>query len=189
MSKRIKRECVSMRKCSALLFVVVMLSALLCSCALGGEGVTMDKDQRKVNQKFEEVLTALQTQDSSTLRLLFSEESLQKAEAFDETVPELFVYFEGSVESVNDWGACYVETSKEDNQIVQSMEATYDVKTTKGDFRFAVRYVAQDTVNPNNVGIHSLYIVKAQDDSSLEYAYWGDGKFTPGIHIGIPNAE
>lgn len=45
----------------------------------------------------------------------------------------------------------------------------------------------QDTANIDNLGIHSLYIIKSEEDTDISFAYWGDGKDTPGINIGIKN--
>ena len=52
-------------------------------------------------------------------------------------------------------------------------------------YRIAIQSFTVDTANPNNVGIWSLYIIKAEDDEDPYSAYRGDGKYTPGIHINI----
>lgn len=173
-------------KLSVFLILILALASLLCACGWG-EVDTMDKDRRNANQKFQNILEAVQKRDDSTLRSLFSKESIQNTHNFDEKTGELFSYFQGDVESVNDWGGCYVETSKEDDNIYQVIEATYDVKTTEGVFRFAIQYISQDSSNPKNVGVNSLYVIRVEANEVLEYAYWGDGRFASGIHIDIPN--
>ena len=81
------------------------------------------------------------------------------------------------------------ESRKENDEILQIMDSTYDVKTTKSEYRITIQYVVKDTANNDNVGIHSLYIIKTAEDITSQSAYWGDGKHTPGINIGIKNAE
>ena len=177
-----------MKKMSVL-FLTLILELFLSACSLGGNGMIMDNDQKIANDKFEEIIEVIQSQNSDMLTALFSKESIDNEETFNNSVEKLFEYFTGTVESYDDWGACHVETTKEDDQILQIMESTYDVKTTECEYRFAVRYIAKDTVNSDNVGVQSLYVIRMQDDIYTEYAYWGDGKYTPGINIGIPNAE
>ncbi len=151
----------------------------------------VDNDQRTAEEKVEEVLNAIQSKNNDMLTSLFSEVSLNKAATFDESVQELFDYFEGTVESYDEDGiGTFADTTKEIHRIVQIMESSCDVETTECKYRFAIQYVTKDTANRRNLGLHSLYIIKVQDDDTYpEYAYWGDGEFTPGIHIGIPNTE
>lgn len=177
-----------MRK-SAKLVLILITGAILCSCSLGGNAVMTDNDQRIANEKFEEILEVIQSENKERLRTLFSKESLKEAKAFDASVNELFDYFNGKVKLYDDWGGPFVETIQEDDCILQMMESTYDVETTECEYRFAIRYIIRDTTNINNVGIQSLYIIKLEDDSNPQYAYWGDGKNTPGININIKNVE
>jgi len=167
------------------------MSVLLCSCSFSEGEFDLQKssEQKVANKKFEEILEVLQSQNGDSLYSMFSANSIKSTEGFDKTINELFKYFIGEVKSYDDWGACYVETSKENDEIIQVMESTYDVKTTAYEYRFAIRDIVINTVDSNDIGIQSLYIIKKVDDAYPEYAYWGDGKFTPGINIGIPNIE
>ena len=149
----------------------------------------MDRDQKIANDKFEKILESIQSKNEDMMISVFSKESLKKIGSLDESVNALFDYFNGTVESYDDWVGPFVETTKENDQTIQIMEATYDVKTTECTYRFAIRYLSEDTENANNIGVQSLYVIKMEDDIGPEYAYWGDGKFTSGIHIGVPNIE
>jgi hypothetical protein len=170
-----------------LLFLMVMCT-FLCGCSFLDSSAILDHGQELANQKFDQVLTSVQSKDADKLKRLFSDACKKDVDNLDASITELFSYFIGNVEAVDDWGACYAETSKEDNQVFQAIEATYDVKTDAGTYRFAIRIISEDTKNSDNIGVQSLYIVKA-DDTSLEYACWGDGRFTPGIHIGVENSD
>lgn len=146
-----------------------------------------NNEQKIANKKFDEILEALETKDKEQLTALFSKESLRVAEEFDSSVNELFDFFEGEVESYDDWGAQEVSTSYENDEIIQIIESTYDVKTTDCEYRFAIIYIYKDTADSDNVGVKSLYVIKKEDDIDPEYAYWGDGKNTPGININVQN--
>ncbi|MBO5321264.1 MAG: DUF5104 domain-containing protein [Clostridia bacterium] len=174
-----------------LLFLLsILISAIVLSSCSGGEGnLSLDKDFSVAKEKNEIILEALESQSNELLTMQFSTEYVNNTSGFSATVEELFDYFNGEVLSYNDWGGPLVETTKENDQVFQTMEATLDVQTTECEYRLAIKYVTKDTSNPKNVGVHSLYVIKANDDICLEYAYWGDGKFTPGINIGIPNIE
>lgn len=149
----------------------------------------VDYDRKIANKKFEELTSAIQMRDEEQLTSLFSKESVKTSVEFDKAIEELFDYFEGSVESYDDWGGLYVSTEREEDQVLQVIESSYDVITTESEYRFAIQYVTKDTLNPDQVGVRSLYVIKMEDDTDPQYAYWGDGKNTPGINIGIPNAE
>lgn len=170
------------------LLLVVFLEILLCSCVWKGETMVNDNDQQIINSHFDRILTSIQTHDKEVLLSAFTQDCHLELNVSDETIERLFDYFAGEVEEYYDWGGPYVETSKENGQIVQIAEATYDVKTTVCTYRFAMRYFLQNTENPEHIGIESLYIIKASEDIDISYAYWGDGAYTPGINIGIPNS-
>lgn len=170
-------------------FLVVLLSTVMSSCSWRENGKKVDNDRKIANQQLDNVVEAIRQQDTDALTVLFSGTALKKASGFGEAATELFGYFEGELVSYDDWAGPYVSTEREWNYVLQIMESTYDVKTTECDYRIAIRYVAQDTSNKQNVGIESLYIIRSDKDEDLSLAYYGDGKFTPGINIGIPNCK
>lgn len=170
------------------LLLVVLLGISLCSCVLKEESMMKNKDRRTADKQLQMIMDAIQTHDREKLLSLFTEDSYYEANKSDETVEELFDYFRGEIKELDDWGGPYVETSRENDYIIQIAESTYDIKTTVSEYRFAIRYIIQDTKNPQNIGVESLYIIRTADDTDTSYAYWGDGTFAPGIHIGIPNS-
>ena len=97
----------------------------------------------------------------------------------------LFDYYRGEFVSYDDWGGPGVEQSVDNGRKKKEMYSTYDIKTSEQMYRIAIQSFTVDTANPNNVGIWSLYIIKAEDDEDPYSAYRGDGKYTPGIHINI----
>lgn len=172
----------------AILILVLLLEVSLCSCEVKGEGMLRSYDQRTADKQLDAILDAIHRSDEDALIALFSENSRSVLTSSNGTIVELFLYFEGDVEGYCDWGGPYVETTKENGQVIQTYESTYDVRTTACEYRFAIRYISKNTVEPNSVGIESLYVIKKAEDIDAAYAYWGDGLSTPGINIGIPNA-
>ena len=62
------------------------------------------------------------------------------------------------------------------------LETSYDVKTDETTYHIAIKEFIKDDFDPNNIGLYSLYII----DSKIweySYAYWGGGKWIPGINI------
>lgn len=145
----------------------------------------VDNDHRKAQETIEFVLDAIQAKDKDKLKSLFGKTALTQIQSFDDSVETLFYYFDGVVVSYDDGAGPFVETSKDENLIHQIMESSFSVKTDLCEYRFAMQYITKG--NQVDIGIVSLYVIKSQDDVNLDYVYWGDGKFTPGIHIAIPN--
>lgn len=117
-----------------------------------------------------------------------SKNAISESKNFAQSVTGLFDFYEGDFISYNDWGGPEVFTEREDGQIIKRMNSTYDVETSKEKYRIAIQNVVDDTTNSDNVGIRSFYIIKAENDTDLQFAYRGDGEYTPGIHFNIKNS-
>ena len=173
-----------MRKFTVVILIVITLF-FSSSCQQGGSMISKDTDHQKAQELIETVLKAIQDEDHQKLKSLFAQTTLNQLQSFDESVDELFYYFQGSVESFDDGAGPFVSTTKEDNLIFQLMESSFVVKTDVCEYRFAMQYITKG--HPENIGITSLYVIRTTDDKNLDYMYWGDGNFTPGIHIAISN--
>lgn len=148
-------------------------------------------DERShANAQMDKVLEAIKNKDKIAFKALFSPKAIAKTEDFDQSIIDLFDYFQGDFVSYNDWGGPATFRGINDDgtgRNWKSIESSYDVETSKQRYRFAIQDFIQDTADTDNVGIHSLYIIKTEDDTDINFAYWGDGKDTPGIHIGVKN--
>ena len=143
-------------------------------------------DSMIANERFEKVIEAIQNKDGDSLKALFSDKVLKETENLDETISELFNYFQGEMLSYNDWSAIGVDGGRNSEGIGRDwkrMRSTYDVKTSQDEYRFAMELITMDSADANNVGIRSLYVIRLEDDSNPKFAYRGDGKYTPGINI------
>ena len=168
-----------------------IIAFLFTSCSLGVPKMGMfDNDRSKSDKRFEQILDAIKTKNESALERLFSKKAISEAKDMNGSINELFIFFQGDVVSYNDWGGVASFGGKNDDGTGRnwySIQSTFDVKTSKEKYRFAIEEFTLDTADPNNVGILSLYIIKMKDDTDSQFAYHGDNKWTPGINFNIKN--
>ena len=177
------------KKVAITLLIIPVL--LLSSCSLGETYKftdSFDNDQEFAISLIDKVLETIQNKDCDSLKSLFSKNAISESKNFAQSVTDLFDFYEGDFISYNDWGGPEVFTEREDGQIIKQMNSTYDVETSKEKYRIAIQNVVDDTTNSDNVGIRSFYIINAENDTDLQFAYRGDGEYTPGINFNIKNS-
>ncbi len=143
-------------------------------------------DEKVAEKKAEQLFLAMESKDKEAIIELLSEVTINQALELDAQIDALFDYFDGEIVSYYDFcGGPYVSTSQENGLMTQYMESTYELKTTSCDYRICFGFTTIDDINEDNIGIKFIYIIKAADDPTPDYAYRGDGKMTSGIHIGL----
>ena len=165
------------------LFVIIL--EMCCSCNFGGKMVIVDNEHREAQKVIENFLNAVEKKDKEQIKTLFSENALKQAQYFDVSVDKLFDYCNGTVMHYDDGAGPFVETTKEEKWIYQVMESSFTVQMDTNEYRFALQFVTKG--EPDDIGISSVYVIKTSEDLNLDYLYWGDGLFTPGIQVAIPN--
>lgn len=160
----------------------LVITLLFTSC--GGLGM-FNNDKEVANAQMDKILNAIQKKNRTELESMFSKKAIVEAENFDQSISDLFDYFQGDFISYNDWGGPSGDETWDYGNKQKILYLSYDVKTSNQEYRFAIQDFTVDTANKNNVGIWSLYIIKMEDDTNPRYAYGGDDKSTPGINIGI----
>lgn len=135
--------------------------------------------------RFEELLNALDKDDLSAARSLFSLSEAQQQEGFDGALNHLFSYYEGTQEERI--RKTVYTTVKEDGKKARFYDSSWDVLTSKDVYRFATRWCVESGKGDASLGIRSLSILRFFDDANCKSLYWGDGLWEPGIHIAIPN--
>ena len=144
-------------------------------------------DEVMAEEMLDRLLTAMQEDDAKTLKSLFSDSAIATSKDFDADVSELLEYFDGKVVSVNtEFAPCNSDKMTGDHVEYTKLYPSYDVTTDKQTYRICFEYITEHVYEPNKIGVNSFYIIKFNDDCSPECTYWGDGKDTPGINIGIP---
>ena len=172
-----------MKKVIASLLAMVSLFFSGCMNSL----MYMDEAQ-VISRQLDSVLEFLQAGDKESFISLFSLTAINSA-GFSENVNALFDYYEGDNASYYDDQCAMSGKEREDSQVKEEIWNSYDVTTSEETYRIMIYLITRDDACPENIGIYSLYIIRMEDDTNPEYAYWGDGKDAPGIHIGIPSPE
>ena len=179
------------KKCFVAFLLGLTAILLLSSCSLGGENIFSrfnDDDEEVALENFKKILTAIEENDSQVLKELFAKTTSFEVADLSESINKLMDFVEGKVTSIDDWGgpATYGGINEDGSgRVWKDIESTFDVETTEGKYRFAVQLYTNDTANKDNVGVHSIYVIKAEDDPDSECAYGGDGKWTPGINFNM----
>ena len=156
--------------------LLCLIVALLCTSCSFGEP---NSDQKIANARMDKVLNAIHNKDKEALKAMFSKKSIAQTENFDQSITDLLSY--------DDWAGPEGDETWEYGDKQKILYSSYDVKTSNKEYRFTIQDFTVDTADADNVGIHSLYIIKMEDDIDPQLGYRGDNKFTPGIHIGVKN--
>lgn len=155
---------------------------ILYSKTTGGDDTT------KITNKLEELLEAIENQDSSAIMSLFSESSKEHIEEFEASTEELINYYSGVHQSTDSLiGASITHSRDEKNGEQRTLANAFEVTTSECVYRIWLAWNEKDTANSENIGINYFYIIKKEDDINLFAGYCGDAKETPGINIGIQN--
>lgn len=159
---------------------LIVLSILLTSCSSGVFSI-FDSEKDIIVELF----SALEQQDKDAVYDMFSKNTINSDSEFDKKIDELFDFIEGDLVSYDDWGGPGEDLEFNDEYKLLSRVHSFDVTTTKQKYRIAIKEYVTDTADPDNVGICSLYIIKAEDDPNVDYSYGGDSSWTPGIHFNV----
>jgi len=115
------------------------------------------------------------------LRELFATSTINTVGSFDEDIDALLDFYEGEMISHKQHGPGS-HAIKDVAYQRKEVFASYDISTNLEEYRLAIRFCTVDSENPENLGIYSLYIIKAED-SNMDYAYWGNDVWNLGINI------
>lgn len=165
--------------------LLIALMFLLTSCSkvtgIANNDAQVTSDIKVTNGTFRQVINALQHQDKTSLKSLFSN-NVRGISNFDKNVQDLFDFFHGNVTSVVDTGGVGKDSKFDHGKKRMDLQFAYDVKTSEQEYHVAVKECTEDTFDTNNVGVTSIYIINAKNWHE-PYVYRGDGKWTPGIVI------
>ena len=145
-------------------------------------GKLFRSDKEIANDSFEEILNAIQNQDKSALKNVFSKRVHNETSDFDDSVADLLDFIKGAVLSIDDSAGVGTDEEIEYGKKRKEIQSSFGVETSEQKYYLAMRQCTVDTFDPDNVGIKSIYIINAKD-WKVDYVYRGDGKWTPGIVI------
>lgn len=127
------------------------------------------------------IIEALENEDHAALADLFSAYAVGSCEDIDRDISLLFNFFDGEMVEYKRYGPGS-SGSKDNGQYTKVIFATYDVTTTSGIYRIAIEFCTIHSLEPDKIGLTSLYIIKAEN-SNVDVAYWGKESWGAGIVI------
>lgn len=158
---------------------VLLTVILLCSCS-GGKQSIVDDGGSTADACLEQVLGSLAGSDTDALKAAFSDQALSEVEDFEAQADRLFELFCGTTESWERTGLISAEETDDGKQTSKQV-AWYTVMTDKDTFRFFLLNRSTDTADTGNVGLYSLWVVKAEDEES-RFTDWQDMEIA-GVHV------
>lgn len=145
---------------------------------------TYRSDKEQATFVFEQIIKAIESNDSVALKELFSVSTVTSVDGFEEDMNALMDFYEGEMVSYKQFGPG-THAVKEGSIQRKEMFASFDIITTLADYRLAIRFFTVDSADPENLGVYSLYIIKAEN-SNPDSAYWGSDEWdawNEGINI------
>lgn len=67
----------------------------------------------------------------------------------------------------------------------KELKGPLEIVTDKNEYRFAIKCIAYDDFDENNIGIWSVYIIEKSMDTDLEHPYIGDKKYRSGVYMNV----
>ena len=168
-----------MRKIKIVL-TILAIAALLSACDNSDDVVLFDDESMNADNRLEEILAALDKNDSDELENMFSKATLSQVDNFQGQAETLFQLFEGTVKSWERTGFTSSSTIEDREKTAQNI-AWYDVTTDKMEYVFFTIECTRDTEQPDNVGLNTLAVVKKADEES-KFTYWQDMQIS-GIYM------
>ena len=165
-----------MKKCIMIILSIVT-ALLLCSCKVGvGKMGIFDADDKAIDERFKQIVEAIENHDKDTLVSMFSAQALNQIVDFEAQVDYLFEFIQGEIEF---WGRTGGPGSSEgvnddgSGRTWKEIRATYDIKTSEQIYHVSLQEITKHSQDSDKVGISSFCIINAEDWGE-EYNYWGD---------------
>lgn len=163
-------------KARIILIIILVISMLMlnsCTALYKGLGMfgqfmgalycitTGGDDTTKITNKLEELLEAIENQDSSAIMSLFSESSKENIEEFEASTKELINYYSGIHQSIDSLiGASSTHSRDEKTGEQRTLANAFEVTTSECVYRIWLAWNEKDTANSENVGINSFLYYK-----------------------------
>ena len=140
-------------------------------------GITVVKSYKNI----EMIMNIIQNKDATLIGKMFASSVSDSVSNVD--ISELMSYYIGEFSSCNVLATDEEILLDASGKIAQKHGlCSYNIFTTTGTYKIALKYCEKDVTSEDNLGIESLYICKV-DNTNLGSPYWGDGLWTSGINI------
>lgn len=166
------------------------LNSIRVQLFLASHGKILTDDTEAYDYANEFLRLALK-KDTDSMKKLFAPKAIAEIgeQKLDEMLDAFINYFQvESFELEMDIGPStsgYIDHGKRSKEL----EGPLEITTDKEAFRFAIRCVAYDDWDSDNIGIWSVYIIERDKDTDLEHPYIGDKKYRSGIYIDVKRPD
>lgn len=165
-----------------------MLSIMMVGCG-GFGGLIFDSDTSVAAKKLDSLIECIEKKDDEGVKALFASNKLADIDDFNESIQELFDYYEGEFISHPN----STPGSMKDNDYGTVKEYFYIrnvVYTTSDTYYFTILWYIRDDTDKGNEGIWSLDVLRLEDAPSDNYLYCFTGSdWATGIHVGVISSD
>ena len=165
---------------------------LMCSCAvgtlfdsIGNYFSDIPYEHKMANAELDLIIEAIQDRDTDSLKSLFAKDAIERAENIDQSISELFDYFQGSLVSYEAPSGMSINQTWENGEKQAIYRIPYLVITSENRYQVAMKLYLNDSGTKE---LYSFCIIKKDDDIDSERAYMPSDIENPGIHVGVKNA-
>lgn len=130
-------------------------------------------DDQQVTAIFEDMIQIIETQDYVAMMNIFAKNTVATLGDLENDIAALFNAYRGKLVSFQLLGPV-TGGSKDGDKYTKNIDAVFDITTTDDIFRIAFRVYTIDSHTPDNLGIHSVYLVKPEG-GELRIADWNIG--------------
>ena len=169
-------------KFAKLLCIIMALAIILSACTVNPQRLMDFKASDKIaNDTCRQIIEAIQKQDAVALKSLFAAAVQDDIDTLEQDIDTLFNFIQGDITFFSQAGIL-PEYTKNYGERTTIIKASFLIETNTNTYCMAIKECAEDTVNAQNVGIISIYIINAVVWNS-DYVYYGGGEWKQGIHI------
>jgi len=134
----------------------------------------------------DKIINVINSREHRQLSDLFIYE-VKQLENFETQVSD---FYEFCSSKITNWdkNACSTIQDKDGNYESKFQEMSFTLLGEEEDYQVCIQWClfwTPNSVEETKIGIWSLYIIKKSQNSQPKFNYWGDGKWTKGINIGI----
>jgi hypothetical protein len=147
---------------------------MLAACSLGGGRMLVSNEDKKADARMEQVLSAIKDKDKEAMKALFSKQALDENKDFDNGINYLYSFFQGDVKSWERDAWSSGESTRNGKKSIM-LRYWYTVETDNGKYMFFIIDYTEDTINPDNAGLYTLRVIKAEDKDT-QFTSWQDMK-------------
>lgn len=167
----------SMKKGMILMLLLTLLSLTGCRY--------LDTGSDLAEQTLEQLIQAVEAKDAAAVKAMFAPAVIDNTDNLDQQVSDLLDFCTGELTDYQRYGPS-THMSRCATARTKYVQASFDLTTTAGEYRIALRICVIDSENPENVGITALHIIR-RENSDPTHAYWGTNlDQTMGIFIEDP---